>query len=595
MIKNLNISQKLALMTVPAIIALLLILMAYRINNYKVYEDTKKIYYTELYKIETNLLNADRDFYQAEQAQSKLQLLKDKDSEKEITTLVEAYKLNMNQVNDGIEAALEAAKNNKELYDGFTNNTLLEAYKAEKITLQDDNYGASDLTFLKEMQAFQKDLKTWNSLYDVETGLGDYNAKEKTFDATRNHLSTIKDYIEAYSVYSTNHMETKLDANNNIATSIIAIVIIMIVLISIYNMNYIRKNINMLTKDMDALAKNNLTIEPFIVNSKDELGILSRSTNTLLVSLKEIITLLNTSAVELTDSSDQMNYSSNEITKVIEEIAYAVNDIAQTISEQASSTEQVSNEILSLEKVMDESNQSAMSLADASEQINGISHEGMEVVNELSEITKQNQESFDIIFSIIEKINESTIRIGSASKLISDIAEQTNLLSLNASIEAARAGEAGKGFSVVAEEIRKLSEESSNSSNVIDHMLKELQDNVRYADQQSELVKKAVENQVGSVEETKSKYVAIVDTIKNINKEINSLDTISGKMGQSCSNVVKIIAALSIMAQDNAAATEQTSASTEEILATMISITNGSDSVRKQAQELNDIIQNFKL
>lgn len=595
MIKNLKISQKLSLMTVPAIIVLFFILIAYRINNYKVYKDTKEIYYTELYKIETNLLNADRDFYQAEQAQSKLHLLKKEYSEKEIKELLEVYKTNVKQVNEGIEAALESAKINKELYDGLTNNTLFEAYSKENIKFEDENYATSDSTFLEEMEAFKKDFVIWNQLYNLETGVGDYEAKSKAFDATRYHLQIIKDYIEAYSVYGANHMERELEANNNIATVIIASVILMIILISVYNMYYIKKNINMLTKFMESLAEKDLSIEPFMLNNKDEFGELSQSTNSLLVSLKEIVTLLKVSSAELTDSSEKMNYSSIEITKSVEEIAYDASNIAETISEQANSIEMVSCEIGFFKKVVDESNKSEVSLANASEQIKTSSYEGMEVINRLSNITKENEESFNSIFTIIEKVNESTARINGASKLISDIAEETNLLSLNASIEAARAGEAGKGFAVVAEEIRKLSEESSNCVNVIDSMLNELKNNVSYASRQSELVRKTVENQVKSVEKTKIKYLDIANTIKNVDDEIKSLAVVREKMEQSCLKIVNIISDLAIKAQNNAARTEQTSALTEEILATMMSVTNGSGLVSKNAKELDHTIHKFKI
>jgi methyl-accepting chemotaxis protein len=583
MIKNLKISHKLILMILPAIIVLISVLIAYRVNSYSIYKQTKEIYYEELFKIDTSLLGMDRDLYQADQAESRAYSYKDKYSEGDVKKLVKSYKDNVDQVNQGLETIIELAEKNKELYAGFTNNSLLEAYNKE------------NLTFSQEIQTFQNDFTNWTKIYNIETDSGDYNQKVKAFDKTRTHLQIIKDYVEAYNVYSAKHLEAEMNRNNNIATAAIAIVIAIIVLISIYNMQYIKKNINMVTKDMNALANNDLSVNPFIVSSKDEFGILSKSTNMVVDSLRKILILLNKSATQLKDSSNQMNYSSNGVTKAVEEIARAVSSIAQTISDQASSTDNVSKEILSLEKVVDESNKSAVSLAGASEQIRGISQDGMEIVNNLSQITKENEESFNIIFSIIEKINESTIKIGGASKLIADIAGQTNLLSLNASIEAARAGEHGNGFAVVAEEIRKLSEESTNSASVIDNMLKELQDNVHYADEQSELVKKAVRQQTESVENTKTKYVSIVDTIKDINVEINSLDSISAKMEESCSKVVNIVSDLSNKAQDNAAATEQTSASTQEILATMISITNESDSVSKQAQELGNVIQKFKL
>jgi methyl-accepting chemotaxis protein len=346
---------------------------------------------------------------------------------------------------------------------------------------------------------------------------------------------------------------------------------------------------------MYSLSNNDLSFEPNQLKSKDEIGTLSTAIYGLIHSLRGIIHLLDKTSSQLTDSSSSMRMNSNEITTSMNEIANTIGDIAESTSHQASDTENVAKEISVLGDIITQNTNSSKQLSIASKEIQKAGQDGLNVVQELTTITKTNQESFESIFDIIYKTNDSASRIGEVSSIIADIAEQTNLLSLNAAIEAARAGEAGKGFSVVAEEIRKLAEQSSHSTNLINSMLEELKGNISNAHQQSNIVREAVDLQVNCVNKTKDRYMTIVDTINTVETEIKTLDYVSHKMEQGRSEVVNIITSLSAIAQTNAASTEETSATTEEILASMITINEIVENVDQLSRELKDVILKFKL
>lgn len=355
------------------------------------------------------------------------------------------------------------------------------------------------------------------------------------------------------------------------------------------------KPIKNIASHINLLAKGNLSISPLAVKCTGELKTLQEAANSLLNQLKSIITELKGSSNELTESSVAMNESAENIYSVINEIAKSVHSISETVSDQARSTQEASNVVATNDAIVNESRTVTDDLLVASKNIQEISLDGAELVNQLYAVTEDSKAAFDYILRNISLIDESTRRIGDASRIIEDISEQTNLLSLNASIEAARAGESGLGFAVVAEEIRKLSEGSKNSVTIINQMLRELRENVGKANEQSNVVKEAVEQQYNGVSITKEKYTLIVEHITGINQDIHDLGNIQDRMQECCDKVVDNIHDLSATAEENAATSEETAASTQEVVATITMISDISKGVKDQAEVLEGILSSFTL
>lgn len=593
MFRNLSIRSKLLLIVIPAMLELGLLLLIFYNMVTSTYENSREIFYKNLYLTHSTLLSSDRDFYQASIAVERMNSNDGKDKAA-LADLRDSYSENAQQATDNANKVLEYLADDSELLDYYTTHNLFVLINGSE-TIEDPNgFLQRDKTIRTLLADFNQNFTAWKAAYNPETGEGDYNLMVNSFDAARTCLDEMQDLLTLYSDYSANQLEASIRGRLIQTTIVVGCLFALVLIIAIVTIHYLRKHINHITDSMNKLAEKNLAQEPLSLNSKDELGKLSASFNTVLASLQEIVGRIADTSKEISNSAQIMVRSTDEVSVATDEIARAIEEIASSATSQANDTEKSVEEINILEQAIEKNSEGGDLLLKASKQISNTSREGLEVVNTLSTVNESSRDIFFGILDVIGRINASADRIGEASTLISAIAEQTNLLSLNASIEAARAGEAGKGFAVVADEIRKLAEQSAQSVATINQMLKELQDNASLAKEQSNTVRDTVQEQTRSVDETKSKYIVIADSLKIIDAQFDSLNQINEQMHTSCKNVVSHISNLSASAQENAATTEETSAGSEEILASMVSVAKISNNVNDQIKELQDLVAGFK-
>ena len=198
----------------------------------------------------------------------------------------------------------------------------------------------------------------------------------------------------------------------------------------------------------------------------------------------------------------------------------------------------------------------------------------VETLKVLIEINDQSKKAIEEINRQTYSTNESALKIRDAAGLITSIAEETNLLSLNASIEAARAGEQGRGFSVVASQIQKLAEQSNQSARQIDQIINALIADSSQAVNTMDNVMHIMDEKSRHLISTREQFDEVS---MNINETRNGIATINDtitEMDKERNNVVNVVQSLSAISEENAAATEETLASTE-LVGSMMDEMNG--------------------
>jgi methyl-accepting chemotaxis protein len=269
--------------------------------------------------------------------------------------------------------------------------------------------------------------------------------------------------------------------------------------------------------------------------------------------------------------------------------------VATGVDQQVKSVEETSKTIsemsIGIQQIATNAQDVSQTALEASE---GAKAGGQVITNAIQQMNFIN-ENVTGLESVITGLGESSEEIGKIIDVITGISDQTNLLALNAAIEAARAGEHGKGFAVVADEVKKLAEQSSNSAKQISQLVLKIQNETKTAVQTMESTSKEVNEGIGVVNTAGQAFSLIETSIEAVNVQIQDVSSAVQQMAAGSEQMVSSMSLIIKVAEESASGTQEVSAATEEQLASMEEITASAQTLSNMAEELQLLISRFKV
>ena len=302
----------------------------------------------------------------------------------------------------------------------------------------------------------------------------------------------------------------------------------------------------------------------------------------------------NTSNIVL-DTASNLSSMAEETTASMSQVALAVSEISQGATNLAENSQETATGIGELSKRLDNIADVTKDMSSVSQDTKDLSKQGIDTVNVLINKNNETMESTVKVADIVTDMNKSVKEISMISDAINAITEQTNLLALNASIEAARAGEAGKGFAVVADEIRKLAEQSKNSTEQIKSIIGNIQLKATTAVQAMDSTKKSNLDQNEAVTKTEQIFNDILFSITTLTEKVGTVENSVESMQVQKQIFVTQIENTSAISEETASSTEEVTASTEEVTATMDKFTQHTEELQQLAEKLKEEIDKFKI
>lgn len=405
-------------------------------------------------------------------------------------------------------------------------------------------------------------------------------------------------YFKCYETLKTSMSPSQFTKNASSIGLFIFLVILSTLILNIILTQFLFKRLSTkflaIENQLKKVENGDLSIDDINFKSNDELGVIRQNFNNIISKVSSLVKNVKTSSETVLQTSSSLEGLASETDKSANELASAIDSIAKTSEIQSKNSEECANKANSLSEKINRVLTGTEVMNSETDTFNDLIDKGMETVNLLTKKSLDALNSTAKVNEIVLKVHENSKSIGNITKTVSQIAEQTNLLALNAAIEAARAGDAGKGFSVVADEVKKLSEQVTESIVEIETLIKEIQlhsnEAVGAMSNASEIVKS--ENIASN--DTKKIFSDISDVVFEMSAVVSEIKSANDEMGVEKDSLVDLITEISSQSQETSASIGEVAANAEKQTASMNTVSNYSKTLKELSEKLENELLAFK-
>ena len=341
------------------------------------------------------------------------------------------------------------------------------------------------------------------------------------------------------------------------------------------------------------LSKGNLSMVDLPVTSNDEIGSLTRDFNTMKKNLSKLIATMSTNSEQVAASSQQLTASSQQSADASVHVAETVNEVSAAVNNQMNDINAAKGNIDTIFTDIKSVERKSREVAETSHRTSAAAQKGSELMTSAVDGMGRIETSVLASADVVKKLGENSRQIGQIVETIAAISDQTNLLALNAAIEAARAGEHGRGFAVVSEEVRKLAEQSSEAAEQIKVRIASIQQDTEDAVNAMQSGTDEVKAGTGAIREVGVQFTEILSMVNDIRIQMDEINSAVQTVSNEAAAIVKMVDSIDEISKKTSenmrtisSATEEQSASNEEIAAASLALA-------KMAEDMQNAIGQF--